>query len=175
MALNLEQKKAVVAEVAEAAKSAHSVVAAEYRGLTVEQMTDLRRQARAGGVFLKVAKNTLVRRAVEGTDFECLQDGLTGPLLFAFSMEDPGAAARLVKDYSKTHNSLIAKLVAVGGELFDSTELNRLASLPTRDQALAILLGVMKAPIEKFVRTLAEPYTKLVRTVAAIRDSKQAA
>jgi large subunit ribosomal protein L10 len=175
MALSLEQKKAVVAEVAEAAKSAHSAVAAEYRGLTVEEMTDLRRQARAGGVVLKVAKNTLVRRAVEGTEFECLQDGLTGPLLFAFSMEEPGAAARLVKDYSKSHDSLIVKLVAVGGELYDSTELNRLASLPTRDQALAILLGVMKAPIEKFVRTLAEPHTKLVRTVAAVRDSKQAA
>ena len=175
MALNLEQKKAVVAEVAEAAKSAHSAVAAEYRGLTVEEMTDLRRQARAGGVVLKVAKNTLVRRAVEGTEFECLQDGLTGPLLFAFSMEDPGAAARLVKDYSKSNDSLIAKLVAIGGELYDSTELNRLASLPTRDQALAILLGVMKAPIEKFVRTLAEPHTKMVRTFAAVRDSQQAA
>ncbi len=175
MALNLEQKKAVVAEVAEAAKSAHSAVAAEYRGLTVEEMTDLRRQARAGGVVLKVAKNTLVRRAVEGTEFECLQNGLTGPLLFAFSMEDPGAAARLVKDYSKSHDSLIAKLVAVGGELYDSAELNRLANLPTRDQALAIMLGVMKAPIEKFVRTLAEPHTKMVRTVAAVRDSKQAA
>jgi large subunit ribosomal protein L10 len=175
MALNLEQKKAVVAEVAEAAKSAHSAVAAEYRGLTVLEMTDLRRQARAGGVVLKVAKNTLVRRAVEGTEFECLQDGLTGPLLFAFSMEDPGAAARLVKDYSRSHDKLVARLVAVGGVLYDSTELERLANLPTLDQALAILLGVMKAPIEKFVRTLAEPHTKLVRTVAAVRDSKQAA
>jgi large subunit ribosomal protein L10 len=175
MALSFEQKKAVVAEVAEAAKSAHSAVAAEYRGLTVEEMTDLRVKARADAVVLKVAKNTLVRRAVEGTDFECLQAGLTGPLLFAFSMEDPGAAARLVKDYSKSHDSLIAKLVAVGGELYDSSELNRLANLPTRDQALAILLGVMKAPIEKFVRTLVEPHTKLVRTVAAVRDSKQAA
>jgi len=175
MALNLEQKKAVVAEVAEAAKSAHSAVAAEYRGLTVEEMTDLRRQARAGGVVLKVAKNTLVRRAVEGTEFECLQDGLTGPLLFAFSMEDPGAAARLVRDYSRSHDKLVARLVAVGGVLYDSTELERLANLPTLDQALAILLGVMKAPIEKFVRTLAEPHTKLVRTVAAVRDSKQVA
>ncbi len=175
MALNLEQKKAVVAEVAGAAQSAHSAVAAEYRGLTVEEMTDLRRLARKGGVVLKVAKNTLVRRAVEGTEFECLQDGLTGPLLFAFSMEDPGAAARLVKDYAKNHDSLVAKLVAVGGELYDASELERLASLPTRDQALAILLGVMKAPIEKFVRTLAEPHTKMVRTVAAVRDSKQAA
>lgn len=175
MALNFEQKKAVVAEVAEAAKSAHSAIAAEYRGLTVEEMTDLRVQAREGGVVLKVAKNTLVRRAVEGTEFECLQAGLAGPLLFAFSMEDPGAAARLVRDYSKSHDHLIAKLVAIGGELYDSSELGRLANLPTRDQALAILLGVMKAPIEKFVRTLVEPHTKLVRTVAAVRDSKQAA
>ena len=175
MALSFEQKEAVVAEVAEAAQSAHSAVAAEYRGLTVGEMTDLRVQAREGGVVLKVAKNTLVRRAVEGTEFECLQAGLTGPLLFAFSMEDPGAAARLVKDYSKSHDNLIAKLVAIGGELYDSSELSRLASLPTRDQALAIMLGVMKAPIEKFVRTLAEPHTKLVRLVAAVRDSKQAA
>jgi large subunit ribosomal protein L10 len=175
MALNIEQKKAVVAEVAEVANKALAAVAAEYRGLTVEEMTELRAQARRDGVFLKVAKNTLVRRAVEGTDYECMQDSLTGPLLFAFSMEDPGAAARLVKDYAKDHDNLIAKLVAVGGELYDASELARLASLPTYDQAIAMLMGVMKAPIEKFVRTLAEPHTKLVRTVAAVRDAKQAA
>ena len=175
MALNIEQKKAVVAEVADVAGKALAAVAAEYRGLTVEEMTDLRAKARAGGVYLKVAKNTLVRRAVEGTEYECLQDSLTGPLLFAFSMDDPGAAARLVKDYSKDHDKLIARLVAVGGELYDASELERLSSLPTYDQAIAMLMGVMKAPIEKFVRTLAEPHTKLVRTVAAVRDAKQAA
>ncbi|MDZ7789627.1 MAG: 50S ribosomal protein L10 [Xanthomonadales bacterium] len=175
MALTLEQKKAVVAEVADAAKSAHSAVAAEYRGLTVSDMTELRVKARSEGVYLKVAKNTLVKRAVEGTDFECMSEGLTGPLLFAFSMEDPGAAARLVKNYSKDNDKLVARLVAVGAELYDSSELERLAKLPTRDQAIAMLMGVMKAPIEKFVRTLAEPHTKLVRTVAAVRDSKQAA
>lgn len=175
MALTLEQKKAVVAEVADAAKSAHSAVAAEYRGLTVSEMTDLRKKARSEGVYLKVAKNTLVKRAVEGTDFECMSEGLTGPLLLAFSMEDPGAAARLIKDYAKENDKLIARLVAVGAELHDASELDRLARLPTRDQAIAMLMGVMKAPIEKFVRTLAEPHTKLVRTVAAIRDSKQAA
>jgi large subunit ribosomal protein L10 len=175
MALSIEQKKAVVAEVAEVANKALAAVAAEYRGLTVEEMTELRAQARKDGVFLKVAKNTLVRRAVEGTDYECMQDSLTGPLLFAFSMETPGAAARLVKDYAKDHDNLIAKLVAVGGELYDASELTRLASLPTYDQAIAMLMGVMKAPIEKFVRTLAEPHTKLVRTVAAVRDEKQAA
>ena len=175
MALNLEQKKAVVAEVAEAAKTAHSAVAAEYRGLTVEEMTDLRVKAREGGVVLKVAKNTLVKRAVEGTDYECMTESLTGPLLYAFSMEDPGAAARLVKDYAKEHDHLVAKLVAVGGELYDASELERLSSLPTYDQAIAILMGVMKAPIEKFVRTINEPHTKLVRTLAAVRDAKQAA
>ncbi len=175
MALSIEQKKAVVAEVAEVAGKALAAVAAEYRGLTVEEMTELRAQARETGVFLKVAKNTLVRRAIEGTDYECMQDSLTGPLLFAFSMEDPGAAARLVKDYSNDHKNLIAKLVAVGGELYDASELTRLASLPTYDQAIAMLMSVMKAPIEKFVRTLAEPHTKMVRTVAAVRDAKQAA
>ena len=175
MALTLEQKKAVVAEVSGVAQTAHSAVAAEYRGLTVGQMTELRSKAREEGVFLKVAKNTLVRRAVEGTDFECMGEGLTGPLLFAFSLEEPGAAARLIKDYAKDNDRLIAKLVAVGAQLHDASELDRLSKLPTRDQAISMLMGVMKAPIEKFVRTLAEPHTKLVRTVAAVRDSKQAA
>ena len=175
MALNLEQKKAVVAEVAEVASKALAAVAAEYRGLTVDEMTELRVKARENGVFVKVAKNTLVRRAVEGTEYECMQEALTGPLLLAFSMDDPGAAARLVKDYSKVHDKLIARLVAVGGQLYDASELERLSNLPTYDQAIAILMGVMKAPIEKFVRTLAEPHAKLVRTVAAVRDAKQAA
>ncbi|MEE4329593.1 MAG: 50S ribosomal protein L10 [Wenzhouxiangella sp.] len=175
MALTLVQKKAVVAEVAAVAETAHSAVAAEYRGLTVSDMTELRRKARSEGVFLKVAKNTLVRRAVKGTDFECMSDELTGPLLFAFSIEDPGAAARLIKNFAKDNDRLVARMVAVGAQLFDASELERLSKLPTRDQALAMLMGVMKAPIEKFVRTLAEPHAKLVRTVAAVRDSKEAA
>ena len=169
MALNIEQKKAVVAEIAAIAADAHSAVAAEYRGLTVEEMTDLRVKARSGGVYLRVAKNT------EGTEFECMQDGLTGPLVFAFSQDDPGAAARLIKDFAKDHKMLEAKLVSVGGQMYDASELERLASLPTREQGLAILMGVMKAPIEKFVRTLAEPQGKLARTLAAVRDQKQAA
>ena len=175
MALNIEQKKAVVADMADTAGKALAAVAAEYRGLTVGEMTELRVKARETGVVLKVAKNTLVSRAVEGTEYECMQESLTGPLLFAFSMEDPGAAARLVKDYAKSHDKLIAKLVAVGGQLYDASELERLSSLPTYDQAIAILMGVMKAPVEKFVRTLAEPHTKVVRTIAAVRDAKQAA
>ena len=174
MALTFEQKQAVVAEVAEVANKALAAVAAEYRGLTVEEMTEFRVKAREDGVFVKVAKNTLVRRAVEGTEYECMQDALTGPILLAFSMDDPGAAARLVKDYSKDHNKLIAKLVAVGVTLYDASELERLSSLPTYDQAIAMLMGVMKAPIEKFVRTMNEPHAKLVRTVAAVRDQKQA-
>ena len=175
MALNIEQKKAVVAEVAEVANNALAAVAAEYRGLTVEEMTDLRVKAREGGVYLNVAKNTLVRRAVEGTEFECMKDSLAGPILLAFSMEDPGAAARLVKDFAKENDNLVAKNVAVGGSLFDASELDRLSKLPTYDQAIAMLMGVMKAPIEKFVRTLAEPHTKMVRTFAAVRDAKEAA
>jgi len=175
MALSIEQKKAVVEEVAEVAKTALAVVAAEYRGITVEEMTDLRVKARESGVYLKVAKNTLVRRAVEGTEFECMQESLSGPLLLAFSMEDPGAAARLVKDYAKSNDKLITKLVAVGGELYEASELERLSSLPTYDQAIAILMGVMKAPVEKLVRTLVEPHTKLVRVIAAVKDAKQAA
>lgn len=175
MALNIEQKKAVVAEVAEAAGKALSAVAAEYRGLTVEEMTELRVKARQNGVYLKVAKNTLVRRAVEGTEFECFSEALTGPLLLAFSMEDPGAAARLVKDYAKDHERLITRNVAIGGTLYAASELERLSKLPTREQAIAMLMGVMKAPIEKLVRTLQEPHAKLVRTFAAVRDAKQAA
>ena len=175
MALNLEQKKAVVAEVANVANSALAAVAAEYSGLTVGEMTDLRVKARASGVYLKVAKNTLVRKAVEGTEFECMQEQLTGPLLYAFSMSDPGAAARLVKDYAKEHDKLIARLVAVGGQLYGASELERMSKLPTYDQAISLLMAVMKAPIEKFVRTLAEPHAKLVRTIAAVRDAKQAA
>ena len=175
MPLTLEQKKAVVAEVANVAQTAHSAVAAEYRGLTVSKMTELRSKARTEGVYLKVAKNTLVKRAVEGSDFECMADELSGPLLFAFSLEDPGAAARLVKGFAKENDQLIAKMVAVGAQLHGASELERLARLPTRDQAIAMLMGVMKAPVEKFVRTLAEPHAKLVRTVAAVRDSKQAA
>lgn len=175
MALSIEQKKAVVAEVSEVAKTALAVVAAEYRGLTVDNLTELRVKARESGVYLKVAKNTLVRRAVEGTEFECMSESLTGPLLLAFSMEDPGAAARLVKDYTKSNDKLITKLVAVGGEVYGASELERLSSLPTYDQAIAMLMGVMKAPVEKFVRTLVAPHTKLVRTIAAVKEAKEAA
>ncbi len=175
MALNLEQKKAVVAEVNEVASGALSAIAAEYRGLSVGDMTSLRAEARDKGVYLRVVKNTLARRALEGTEFECMCGDLAGPLMLAFSQEDPGAAARLIGDFSKDKEQLVVKLVSVGGQLYEPTELKRLASLPTKDQAVSMLMGVMKAPVEKFVRTLAEPSAKLVRTIAAVRDQKQAA
>ena len=175
MALNLEQKKAIVAEVAEVASMAHSAVAAEYRGLSVDDLTLLRREARANGVYLRVIKNTLARRAVEGTDFACMQEGLTGPLILAFSMEDPGAAARVIKDFVKGHERLVVKLVSVSGKLMGPGDLETLAKLPTRDQAISLLMSVMKAPVQKLASTLNEVPGKLVRTIAAVRDAKQAA
>ncbi|MDH5712029.1 MAG: 50S ribosomal protein L10 [Gammaproteobacteria bacterium] len=174
MALNLEDKKSIVAEVSAIAAEAHSAIAAEYRGLSVGEMTELRVKARNEGVYLRVVKNSLTKRAIEGTEFECMQDSLVGPLVMAFSQEDPGAAARLVKEFSKDHNKLIVKVIAVGGQVLPVEQLERLSKLPNRDQAIAILMAVMKAPIEKFVRTLNEPHAKLVRTVAAVRDQKQA-
>lgn len=175
MSLNLAQKQAVVAEVAEVASSALSAVAAEYRGLTVAQMTELRAKARESGVAIRVVKNTLARRAFEGTEFECMNDALVGPLVLAFSQRDPGSAARVVRDFAKSNDKLVAKVIAIGGGLVDAAQIERVASLPTREEALSLLMAVMKAPIEKFVRTLNEPTAKMVRTVAAIRDQKQAA
>jgi len=175
MALNLEQKKVVVAELANVAAKAHSLVAAEYAGLTVEQLTELRKKARVGKVFVKVAKNTLVSRAVAGTDYECVKDALVGPMLYAFSEEDPGAAGRLIKEFSKANEKLVPKVVAIGGQMYPGSHLEKLASLPTREQALAMLMGVMLAPITKLVRTLAEPAAKTARAVAAVRDQKAAA
>ena len=175
MALNLEDKKALVAEVAEVAAKAQSVVAAEYRGLTVGQMTELRARARRQGVYMRVVKNTLARKALAGTSFESVGPKLKGPLVLAFSKDDPGAAARVVKDFAKANDKLVATLVSLGGQVLAARELDRVASLPTREQGLSMLLGVLKAPIQKLVRTLAEPPAKLARTVAAIRDQKQAA
>ena len=175
MPLNLEDKKALVEEVAAVAAKAQAVVAAQYRGITVAQMTELRAKARSQGVYMRVVKNTLARRAIAGTPFEPIGPALKGPLVLAFSKDDPGAAARVVKDFGKTNERLVATLVSLGGPVLPGKDLDRVASLPTREQALALLLGVLKAPIEKLVRTLAEPQAKLARTLAAIREQKQAA
>jgi len=175
MALSLEQKKAMVQEVAEVAGKALSVVAAEYRGLTATQMEALRREARNAGVYLKVVKNTLARRAGQGTEFECLQDAFVGPLLLAFSTEDPGAAARVLKEFSKENKALEVKFLGVGGQMLPGSELDRLASLPTREQALSMLMATMRAPVQKLVTTLNEVPGKLVRTIVAIKEAKERA
>ena len=174
MALTLEQKRSVVLEVSDIARTAHSAVAAEYRGLAVSEMTALRVQARNAGVYLRVVRNTLARRALAESAFACMSDHLVGPLVLAFSRDEPGAAARLMGGFAKQNDKLVIKLVAFGGRLLEPQSIGMLASLPTRDEALSQLLAVMKAPISKFARTLAEPHAKLVRTVAAVRDQKQA-
>lgn len=175
MVLKLEDKKAIVSEVAEVAKQALSLVAAEYSGLTVAQLTSLRKSARETGVYMRVVRNTLARRALEGTQFACMQEKLVGPLLLAFSKEDPGAAARLIKEFVKQAENLKVTALAIDNQLLPPEGLNTLASLPTYDEAIAQLMSVMQAPIVKLVRTLAEPQAKLVRTLAAIRDAKQSA
>ena len=175
MALNLDDKKQIVTELAAIAASAHSAVGAEYRGLSVAQMTELRKQAREQDVYLRVVKNNLAKRALAGTDFECMQPELHGPLVLAFSLEEPSSAARLVRDFARTNDQLKARMVSFGGELMGANDLERLASLPTREEALSQLMATMRAPLDKFARTVNEVPGKLVRTVAAIRDQKQAA
>jgi large subunit ribosomal protein L10 len=161
MALNLSQKKEVVAELAEVAAKAHSLVAAEYAGTTVEQMTAMRKKARETGVYLRVVKNTLASRAVAGTGFEVVKDALVGPLLYAFSTEDPGAAGRLIKEFAKGNDKLKAKVVSVEGKLLPAGHVDVLASLPTRQQALAML-----------ARLLAEPAAMFARAVKAVADQQ---
>jgi len=172
--LKLEDKKAIVAEVSEVASGALSAVIADYRGLTVSEMTELRKLAREQGVYLRVLRNTLARRAVNETDFECLQDTFVGPTVMAFSLEDPGSAARLIKDFAKDNDKLEVKALAVGGESYGPEEIDRLAKLPTREQALGIVAGTLQAPVTKFVRTLNDVPTKLARVLNAVKDQKAA-
>ena len=161
MALNLSQKQEVVAELADVAAKAHSLIAAEYAGITVGQMTAMRKQARENGVYLKVVKNTLASRAVEGTEYECVKDSLVGPLVYAFSTEEPGAAGRLIKEFAKGNDKLVAKVVSVEGKLLPAAHVDVLASLPTREQALAML-----------ARVLAEPAAMFARVVKAVADKQ---
>ena len=175
MAIGLEDKKAIVAEVNETATSALSLVIADARGVTVDGMTALRKDARESSVTIRVVRNTLARRALEGTDYECVTDSLAGPSLFGFSMEDPGAAARLFKDFSKENDAFEVKVLVVSGQMLGAEQLDVLAKLPTREQALSLLMSVMKAPATKLVQTMNEVPGKLVRTLAAVRDQKEAA
>ena len=174
MALRLDDKKALVAEVNEVASKALSAVAVENRGLTAGRFDQLRAQARKNGIYLHVVKNTLAKRAVEGTEFECLGPALTGPIVLGFSLEDPGAVGRVIKDFAKDNEKLVVKAVAVGGTLYGAKDIDRLASLPTKEQALSMLMGTMLAPISQFVRTLAEPAAKVTRAVKAVGDKQGA-
>jgi len=173
MALNLEDKKAIVADVNETASNAVSLVIADARGVNVVDMTELRKQARENNVDLRIVKNSLAKRAFEGTEFECIEGALAGPSLFGFSMEDPGAAARLFKDFAKTNEKFEVKALSISGQLLEKEQLDVLASLPTLEQALGQLVSVMIAPVTKLVRTFNEVPTKVTRVVAAVRDQKQ--
>nr|VFJ55780.1 MAG: LSU ribosomal protein L10P [Candidatus Kentron sp. FW]VFJ63972.1 MAG: LSU ribosomal protein L10P [Candidatus Kentron sp. FW] len=175
MPLTLEQKKSVVAEVTNIAQSASSVVAAEYRGLTVSEITELREQAKRVDVYLRVVPNTLARRALDDTEFACIREHLVGPLILAFSKAEASDSARLLSNFAKTNEKLIVKFAVYGEKLLEGADIGALAAMPTREVALGMLLSVMKAPMAKLVRTLAEPHSRLVRTLGAIRDQKQAA
>ena len=175
MAIGLEEKKAIVAEVNETAASALSLVIADARGIASNDMTALRASARENQITLRVVRNTLAKRALEGTEYECVTDALTGPSLFGFSMEDPGAAARLFKDFASDNSDFEVKALSVSGQLLGADQIDVLAKLPTRDQALASLMSVMQAPLVKLARTVNEVPGKLVRVMAAVRDQKQEA
>lgn len=173
MALNLDDKKAIVAEVNETAAQALSLVIADARGVDVTDMNALRAKARAENVQLRVVRNTLAKRAFAETDYACVEEVLVGPSLFAFSMEDPGAAARLFKDFAKENEEFEVKALSVSGQLLGKEQLDVLATLPTLHQALGMLASVTLAPVTKLVRTLNEIPTKTTRVVAAVRDAKQ--
>jgi large subunit ribosomal protein L10 len=173
MALNLEAKKAVVEQVNAVAINAVSVGVAEYRGLNVEQMTNLRNSAIDADVSLRVVKNTLAKRALAETGCECITPVLIGPVILGFSQQDPGAVARVFRNFIKDNKALVVKGLGVAGEFVDADQLKKIASLPTKDQAISMLMALMLAPTEKLVRTLNEVPTKLTRVVAAIRDQQQ--
>jgi large subunit ribosomal protein L10 len=175
VALALEDKKAIVAELTEVVGNSVSAVAADYCGLTVSEMTELRVKARDVGVKMRVYRNTLARRAIEGTEFACLKEVLVGPVVLLFSVEEPGAAAKILRDFIKVHKALEVRALVMSGALLSADQLDAVASLPTLEEALAKLVFVMKAPVTQFVRTVKEPVAQLVRAVAAVRDKKQAA
>ena len=174
MALGLEGKKQIVAEVNETASDALSLVVADARGVDVTDMTELRAKAREAQVDLRVVRNTLAKRAFVGTEYECVTGELAGPSLFGFSMEDPGACARLFKDFAKENKKFEIKALAVGGEMLDAGKIDVLAKLPTREQALSSLAAVMIAPVTKLARTFNEVPSSVTRVVAAVKDKKEA-
>lgn len=175
MSLKLEDKKAIVADLSEIVRNSVSAIAADYTGLSVQELTQLRSTARNSGVYIQVVRNTLARLALSNTSFECMKEALVGPLILAFSKTEPGAAARLLRDFIKEHKKLEVRVISLGGNLIEAKNLDFVASLPTYNEAISQLMGTLKAPIQKFVGTLAAPHTKLVRTLLAIREQKEAA
>lgn len=172
MGLTLDAKKAIVEEVNSIATEAPSVIAAEYIGLTVTEMTELRNAAREAGVYLKVVRNTLARRALENTQFECMRNNLVGPLLLVFSNNEPGSAAKVVHNFAKDNKKLAVKLISLDGNLLEPSEIFKLASLPSLDEARATLLRLFSSPLTKFVRILSEPTAKFARALGAQRDKQ---
>ena len=172
MPLTLTRKKTVVTEVSERVAVATSAAIADYRGLTVPQLTLLRSEARKKGVYLRVIKNTLACQAFKGTPLACLTEAMTGPLVVAFSTEDPGSLARLLRDFARIHEKLKVQAFALGGVMYAASQIESICNLPTQQEALSKLVFVMQAPIAKFVRTLAEPVAKCVRTFALVGDKK---
>jgi large subunit ribosomal protein L10 len=175
VAIRFQTKKEIVAEVNETASKALSLVIADYRGVTSNDMASLRAKARAENVNLRVVRNTLARRAVEGTEYACAMEAFTGPSILAFSMEDPGAAARLCKDFAKTNEKFEVRGLAVGGEFLGADQIDRLAKLPTRDQALSLVMAVMLAPVTKLAMTMNDIPGRITRVIAAVRDQKREA
>ncbi len=175
MALKLEDKKAIVLEVHEKAKDAGFAAVADYRGLTVEQMSLLRSKARAAGAYLRIVRNTLARRAVQDTAFACLQEVLVGPMILLLTSGDAGEAARVFRDFVKEHKRLEVKALSFGQVLLTVQDLEAVANLPNRDQAIAMLMAVLKAPVVQLARTLAEPYASFARVLSAVAEKKQAA
>ncbi len=171
--MRLEEKKAIVAAMHEKVSEALSAVLADYRGLSVEEMTELRKLAREQKVYLKIVRNTLARRAVVSTEFSILSDDFVGPTIVALSMEDPGSAARLFKDFAKQHEALKVKVLAVGGQKYGPQDIDVLAQLPTRDQALATLMQLMLAPTAQLARALNDIPGRVVRVLAAVSDKKE--
>ncbi len=172
MSITLTQKQETVSELSALAGQSVSAIVADYRGLTVSDMTALRKSAREARVIMRIYRNTLARRALKGTEFSCLDDDLVGPTVLFFAQEEPGSAARVLRDFTKSNETLQVRALAIGGRRLAPSELKAMASLPSRDEALARLMAQMMAPVTQFVRTLNEPAAQLVRAVAAIRDQK---
>lgn len=172
MPLTLTEKKDIVTAVGAVANRAVSAVIVDYRGLTANQMTELRSQARKVGVYLRIVRNSLARQAFEKTEFSCLEELLVGPVFIALSMDSPSDAPKMLQEFLKNFEKLQVKAISLSGKVYEPKDFEMIANLPNRDEALAQLMHVMKAPIEKLVRTLVAPVGKLVRTFAAIKDKK---